>query len=308
MRPSIDRLKHNLPVKNPYLNEIKKKYLKSFEIAVLVNEVLKKNYSIDYNEDEIAYIALHIEAHVERSKELEIKNIAVVCVTGIGTSQFVMSKLRNSFKSHFKFHAISAEDIVKPKNFKQYDLILSTVPLDIENRVYIINPILSDDQMDKIEYLLNAQRVENHSKKTYKHIFDKENIHIFNTTMTKEDMIIQGCENLVKKNYVTDSFEASVFEREAIASTAFGNIAIPHGHVNHVKKPTISILTCNNAVDWDGVDVKIVFLISLNQSVRKEMNAIFDFLYDLTSNLEKIEKISLAKSSEEILKIIQGEL
>lgn len=49
---------------------------------------------IEVTEEEIGYIAFHIGASIERSRQRKRQNyrVTVVCMTGVGTSQFMFSK------------------------------------------------------------------------------------------------------------------------------------------------------------------------------------------------------------------------
>lgn len=307
LKPTIERLQNNLSVKNPYLKEIKKNYVRAFDIAIKVNDVLNAEYQIKYNEDEIAYIALHVQAHIERCKENHIKNIAVVCITGVGSSQLLLSKLRNSFKNGFNFVTSGFLEIQKPEVYQQFDLILSTVPLKLDKKVIIIDPILTDNQLVKIAKLLQTCEISNEINQTSQNIFTNDHIYIKASLNDKEEVIAFICDELYKKGEVSNKFKESVLERENIAGTAYGMIAIPHGNVEYVNEPSISILVCKQGIGWKENTVKIVFLIALNKTVHSRMGEIFDNLYALTSNSVKLSKMINAENEMDILSIVQGD-
>lgn len=62
LRFAIKRIRTNTPITNDFIDVIKRKYRKSYNIAKYVAEILKENLDdVDVVEDEIAYLAMHIE-------------------------------------------------------------------------------------------------------------------------------------------------------------------------------------------------------------------------------------------------------
>lgn len=62
LRFAIERIITNTPITNDFIDVIKRKYRKSYNIAKDIREILKENLDdIDIVEDEIAYLAMHIE-------------------------------------------------------------------------------------------------------------------------------------------------------------------------------------------------------------------------------------------------------
>lgn len=61
IRFTIERLLNNTPIKNELLDIIKKQYSKSYKLAKKVGKLIKDELHLNVVEDEIAYIAVHIE-------------------------------------------------------------------------------------------------------------------------------------------------------------------------------------------------------------------------------------------------------
>lgn len=61
LRFAIERLLNNTPIKNELLSIIKLKYRESFKVAKDIAKVIKDDFSRDVPEDEIGYLALHVE-------------------------------------------------------------------------------------------------------------------------------------------------------------------------------------------------------------------------------------------------------
>lgn len=169
--PAINRIKMRLNIRNPLLNNIKEKYPMEYSATKKACEILRastKNYEIP--ESEIAYITMHIAAAIYKKGFEEKINVVISCPTGIGTSSLLAAILEREFNNVTVIDTISAlninEDNLKEK---EVDLIVSTVPLEIEFKNICVNPILSIQ--DKAILQDNFRKIL--SKKKYKKIIKK---------------------------------------------------------------------------------------------------------------------------------------
>lgn len=311
LKPSIDRIRNDLSIKNPYLDEIKKTYLPAFEIAIKINEILDKEYQIGFNENEIAYIALHVQAHIERHahKLDQKKRVAVVCATGIGSSQLVLARLKNYFGQDVEFRAVGIMEIQDPIVQNNFNMILSTIPLKLDSKVIYIDPFFTDIQLKKIAQILKSNALKVDEKQIEGNpIFQLTHIQINDSTRSKEEVLAVLCEELEAMGNVTKAFKESVYKREAIASTAYGNFAIPHGDVSYVKQSCIYVYIAKKGIQWDEKEVQIVFLIALNKDQHAQFGQIFDHLYDIVSDTNKMKAIINCDAKQEVYKRMLGEL
>lgn len=61
IRFALDRVDKNIPIKNILLSDIKKKFEESYSTASKIAEEIKSNFEITLPEDEVGYLAIHIE-------------------------------------------------------------------------------------------------------------------------------------------------------------------------------------------------------------------------------------------------------
>lgn len=69
----IERIKNNRTIQNPIIDGIKKEFKKSFSLAEELALMMKKSMDIDIPEDEISYLAIHIQRlknNVENQKQI----------------------------------------------------------------------------------------------------------------------------------------------------------------------------------------------------------------------------------------------
>ncbi|NLZ80898.1 MAG: PRD domain-containing protein, partial [Clostridiales bacterium] len=82
------RLKNNMLISNPLLQQIKDTYPEIFEKCSYVGKLIEKTYVYKVPETEIGFLAMHFGAaivRVENKKEYNRKvKIGIVCASGIG--------------------------------------------------------------------------------------------------------------------------------------------------------------------------------------------------------------------------------
>lgn len=118
----------------------------------LVVEAIEKNITPleryvnrKINKDEIAYITIHVCAAIERNKyQGQQFTILLVCNSGVGTSQLLLSRLKKYFQFYvadvLPVHALMTYDITG------IDLIISTAPIKEERcDSIILHPYLTDE-------------------------------------------------------------------------------------------------------------------------------------------------------------------
>ncbi|UZQ82624.1 transcription antiterminator [Thermoanaerobacter sp. RKWS2] len=153
LRPTINRLKYGLTLRNPLLNDIKENYPEIYGVAWMTSVVFEKYLGKKVAEEEIGYIALHLGAAVERAKK-PLKAL-VVCTTGIGTAQLLAARLEKSFKQ------IEIKDIVSSVSLHEsilndIDIVISTVPIEINKPFINISPLLTQNDIKRLDEFIQA--------------------------------------------------------------------------------------------------------------------------------------------------------
>lgn len=144
VRPMLNRLRYDIQISNPLMKDIKKEYPEILEIckaAVLIVSYDSKQKSIPI--DEIGYLTLYYQTAIER---LSVKKrVIVVCQSGIGTSQLLTTRIRKAFPQWDIVNVLSVS-ILEKQNLDDIDFIISTVPIDIKERPYILSSVFLNDQ------------------------------------------------------------------------------------------------------------------------------------------------------------------
>lgn len=306
LKPTLNRLKYNMNLRNPILNEIKDQYPEAFEMGIVASRVLEKEYGLGIDENEIGYIAMYFGAAIERLKvkNKKMNNVAIVCASGIGTAQLLATKIRRTFpwlNVIGIFPSYKLEEIIKGKP----DLILTTVPLNIGNIPVIqISSVLSKDDIEKIGKVLNCRCNIRNDRFTLINLFEEK---LFVKNLKGEDKfeIIEYLSDLLYKNkYVKEEFKKSVVEREKISSTSIGNlVAIPHSILGYARGSRIAIGILEKPINWGNDKVQLVMMLALGKMTDNEFQSIFDELFDIVNDYEMVLKLINAKNFTEFVNI-----
>ncbi|TSB48199.1 PTS sugar transporter subunit IIA [Alkalicoccobacillus porphyridii] len=133
-------------------------------------------------------------------------------------------------------------------------------------------------------------------------ILKQDNIVVHAQAKTKKDAIQEAGNILSERGYVSAEYVVKMHEREELTSTYMGNmLAIPHGTEEaktEVKESGISILLYDEAIDWDGNDVRLVIGIAGKGNEHLE---ILSKIAIACSEEENVEKLLQSSSSEDVL-------
>jgi mannitol operon transcriptional antiterminator len=162
--PVISRLNMNMDIRNPLLQEIKDNYPELMDISRKSVKVVEDYIGIEMPESEIAYIAMHIGAAIEKydGRTQRILRAAVACPSGIGASVLLASLIEREYENIQVVDVISAIHIdEKALIEKGIDIIVSTVPIkDTNIPVIVVSPLLSSEDKSKLQTFISNSKGE----------------------------------------------------------------------------------------------------------------------------------------------------
>lgn len=300
LRPTINRVRYGLALKNPILDDIKNNYPEIYGVSWMTSVVFEKYLGVNIPESEIGYIAMHIGAAVERNRE-KIKTM-VICHTGIGTSQLLTARLKKSF-SELDLVGIRSSIVIEDRDLNDVDLIISTVPIRTRKPYILVNPILGSKDIKLIEKFIEEYYDRDDTQKP----LDKEVFFNVSGIYKKEKILTDMCLKLEERGYVTKDFVDTVIEREKIVSTEIGKgLVIPHGLPKEVKKSCIGLTVLDRYMRWDEENVKYVLMICLNEKDLNRGKKIFKNLSDLIEKDEFCIRLGENQNSaKEVLALLE---
>lgn len=305
LRTTVNRLKYGLTLRNPILNEIKENYPEMYGAAWITSTVFQKYMGIKINEEEIGYIALHLAAAVERQKKP--LRALVVCTSGIGTSKLLAVRLEKHFKEIEIKEVMSLIDL-KNKSLNDIDIIISTVPMEIEKPVICISPILTQNDLKRVDaFISNVNNGVNNEISNIKYLLREEFVEINAEYQNKEQIISELCKKLFENGYINERYLESAIEREKMGYTEVGQgVAIPHGSPEYVNQSQMAVVILKNPIRWNEEMADIVILICVSQNDVKKSKYIFRNIYNKIDSLEFLALLRNSQSCSEVIKHMEG--
>ena len=147
----IHRMKEDMLIVNPILNDIRFSYEETFS---QVQQVLQHT-QYDVSEDEIGFLTLYVVRALEEASVK--KRVLLMCSTGIGTAQLLQTKVRRAFPDFDIVGTISARDYeLNLKKFEQIDLVISTVAIHFQpaSPVIQVSALFNESDRRKVEEML----------------------------------------------------------------------------------------------------------------------------------------------------------
>lgn len=292
--PVISRLNMNMDIRNPLLKEIKDNYPELMEISKKSVRVLEDRLGMEMPESEIAYIAMHIGAAIEKSdvKAQRILRAVVACPTGIGASVLLASLIEREYKNIQVVDVISAIHIDEKSLIeKGIDIIVSTIPIEDTNMpVIVVNPLLSAEDKSKLQTFISnfkgekiniVPKNENVDELMNNWLIQKYRLEgaadILNNFFVMDIEGIEGTEDLINiavKTIGRDECERvyiyeALNKREKLGSTILPRqqLMVLHARVPHINSLHFGVLRLLNAYscisdreEYEKVNLVLVML------------------------------------------------
>lgn len=307
----VYRIQSKMFTSNPILDSIKKEMFFEYEIASYFISKLSRKFEIEVTEEEIGYVAFHIGASIERMKQRKKRKfcVTIVCMTGIGTSQFVSMKLKRLFPELEIVRIISGNQAegLKPET---QDFVISTVPLNLDGiKVIYISSVLNEADVQKIQKCIEKkQNPEGTGASSFPFLskYLHEEITILNCDLKSREEVLQLLGGrMVREGYADEGYVDSVLEREKLSETAVGSlVAIPHAFEGHIRKQGIGLLTLQKPILWGNEKVQIIFMLALSARTENNFQGIFGEVLEFTKDPKSIDQLLKTRKFSE-LELIQ---
>ncbi|EGC7707566.1 BglG family transcription antiterminator [Listeria monocytogenes] len=300
------RSRYKAYTRNLSLLDIKTSYPVTFDIAVYISSLLQEKLAINFNEDEISFIALHIGSFLESENRdylrLEI-GLLVDDYHDLRTN--MLKKLRARFENEATIELIENEDYEE-----NFDIILTTnrdVALEKAGSIFI-HPLLTTKDIKKItsriqtkkKILENNIRGQQIDRYIVRSLYSNQ---IDPSELTPAKIREQMISKMEKQTFVTPEFKEKVEKREQMAPTSFpSGIAIPHSIKNDALQSGVSIMTLQEPIYWNDVKVKIIALVAISKKDATEFNDFFEKFVEIVSEPINTKRLSMVESFEEFIR------
>ncbi|GGB54640.1 PRD domain-containing protein [Virgibacillus dakarensis] len=309
LKQLVTRLTFNMNIRNPLVDEIKIKYPLAFETGVIAAHCVEKETGFRVNENEIGFLALHFGAAIERQrlKPTSKKKIALVCASGMATSELLLTKLSHALDNSYNLIGAYALHQLEELLKQNPDLILTTVTIEKELDIPVVHvpSILDDNDVSAIQRSL--EKVHD-NKKIISQFFSKELFFPGLKMKTKEETLAFLTRAMIQQGYIDSRIEKSIMERERIASTSIGNmVAIPHPLNTVSNQSFICTAILDRPLKWsDNEEVELVMIILLEKRLQEKFQEIFASLYEIIQSSENVQSLCKKRNFDEFLEFIDS--
>ncbi|WP_313631075.1 BglG family transcription antiterminator [Enterococcus devriesei] len=288
IKQALERIVNKLPVNNPYTQDIKKNFPLSFDEALSLKNLLEKQFYLFIPEDEVAYMAVHLQTYREQMKlpsELK-KSVLLVCSSGKGTSQLLAARIKRAFPELTINRILSVQELYQTKISE--DMILSTVNISMpDQNLLIVSPILSQNDRQQIQQHLDNEQPNLKRNFEFSRLINEELIFLDKSFFSIEEILTFIGKQLVERGYAFKEIIASAVEREEFSYTSFGKFATPHGNAKFVNKSAIVFLRLKNELAWGNTNIRFVFFLCVKDENPQQLEKIFDSLLEIIDENEK---------------------
>ena len=285
LRPMTVRLQRGLPQKNPLTEAIVRDEPELMKIIRKYFGAMPSLRRYDIDDDEWAYLALHVMAALERQKEKKKLQVLVVCATGYGSSQLLKSRLMKHFSDSLHIVTETGYYEMSDDILQGIDLIISSVnigPVIFGVPFIHVSVFLSEEDVQNIQHFIDqahAGHETDRKEKNRSRAVSRNQQEIFDCYFSEEDFRIypghpdrdQVMNDLVETlaSYEKDSFADHLREqiklRAQMGSVVFSDeIAVPHPAVPLSRVARLAVALIPGGMYWNEIHpaVRFVFLMS----------------------------------------------
>lgn len=282
--------------RNPLARSIKTSYPMIYELAVYIASELQRQEHIQVGDDEIAYIAMHVGAHLEQqSLRTELVTCTIVCPNYYDMHLLLRERIERTLGDDLEIVAVVTRSDVDWGRLDA-DLVLTTIdPGSHAEGVIVVQPFLTEGDVDRIRQAASrVRRLRRRAqiKDELLQFFD-ESLFLRNFYAPDEVAMIRALgERMTAQGIIDEAYVAGAIERERMSSTAFtDNLAVPHAMAMSARRTSIAIVINDAPMDWGENRVNVVALIAFSAAGRATFQAVFDQFVEVFANRGHVQRL-----------------
>lgn len=306
LKKLIERAKANSYARNPMLERIKNTSPTIYECAVLISHKISEQWGIQISDDEISFIALHIGNILsEQITNKDKLGVVILIPEYHDNTENLLEKIQNRFGEVLAIHKI-AHDIFDV-NFDNIDLVIQAdTQFDIGNiPTVIVSQFLLPQDIARLNVAITSIRA-NLKKNKLRTMLDKfiapQHFLYVNELKSQEEVFEDITKLFESDGIVSLKFSNKLAKREALSSTAFGNVALPHTLEMDAKKSRGMIYINPKGVKWtNGETVYLIIALAVAKDNQLIFREVFDELSIIITDREKVSKLIKNKTYEDFM-------
>ncbi|MEU8764691.1 PTS sugar transporter subunit IIA [Streptomyces sp. NPDC048659] len=291
-----DRARSGLYNRNPLTAAVKTSYPLIYELAVYLCREIQQEWSVNFSEDEIAFIAMHVGAHLHaRTRPPGRVGCTLVC-----PAHYEMApRLKTILEAEFRRRLV-VERLVTRLGERDLgagdELVISTVPLpEAPAHTVVIRPFPTTGDLDAVR-----SGIDRAVRRRDRRAARERLLGFLEPALFFRDLEASGRaaairvlhEGLARLGIVGPRHVREVLERERLSSTAFADgFAIPHAMTMTARRSAIALAINEHPVEWGDKRVNVIALIAFSDRDRAAFRTAFEELTEVLGDRSAVRRL-----------------
>ncbi|WP_165006163.1 MULTISPECIES: PRD domain-containing protein [unclassified Enterococcus] len=317
LAPMLVRLERGITLENPLTEEIKKANQLAFEATKSCFGELPVLSRFSVNDDEWAYLALHLMAALEKAKAAQKIRVLIICATGYGSAQLLRNRVVNEFGKTVIVTDVKGYYEIDEASLEGADLILSSIDLSsmvFKLPVLHVSVFLNEEDVHRIRksitQLTSQQQTVTDTctfsvtqkQKIYAQQLSERFFKVYENSPEKETVIHDLLE-LLSSNEEGDypiKMKKQIKRRQEMGQIIFSDtVAVPHPAIPIGVETKIAVALIPDGMQWDDYGrIRFVFLVSPSYIENEGITVVTKAIVKLVDRLE-IQQAILAEPTFE---------
>lgn len=292
----IARAQNQTYSRNPLTQSMKASYPMIYELAVFVASEIQQVVAIEVNEDEIAYIAMHIGAQLERQRRTQdLISIVIASPAYHGLPEQLRAQVASVLGEDAELREVITRSDVDWAGLDA-DLVISTIePPHSHDHVVLVTPFFRDADADAVRAALSRVRRQRRRSRIVRQLLEYFDADLFvrNPDVAEPEQLIRELgTTMLAKGIIDSSYIEGAIERERLSSTAFTqSLAVPHAMTMQAKQTAIAIAISERPIPWGASNVRVVAFIAFSESGRASFQEVFDQFVEVFSDESNSQRL-----------------
>ena len=280
VRGLLVRARTQKPSRNPLTESVKTGCPLIYDAAVALASTITNDLGVTINDDEIAYIALHLGSAVGTQREADAKAKATIfCPSYYDMGPRLVEQLAGRFGEQLMITRIATDEAELTDCPDDLVICISPIQSVLQVPTLQIAPVPSSTDIanlrSKIEGILDARK-RSAFKDLLHELIDPVLFEVRDDLSDRAACIEHMGRGLVDSGFADRPYIDKVFEREEMSSTAMGAFAMPHTVGLVGKHSRISVLISKKPIQWQDTQVNLVLMLCFSPAERSSFNTVFD--------------------------------
>lgn len=290
------RSRYNVVLQNPLTIKIKQQNILAYQLAVSACNQLVDYHGNNLSDEEISYIALHIELALLRKQIKEKKNVLIMSGGGRGTSSILAYQIKELYNKYINEIKMVDYIGIKKYDFSHVDLLITSAPIKEELPISIIevNYYLTEQDKKKIKNYLDDQEIFHMS------LHLEENLILRNINISKkEDVIAYMIQHTIKQEDLIEK----MIENDYIGNYELENMVAVLSCQANIPESKVIMAILEKPILWNKRKVQLIIMPIIGAHMNLQVLDLFKELSLLVQNALYIKKIIKQQNYKDILDI-----